>query len=80
MLGKVWDENEAHYFRSKDLMKYLQQERFFEYKERQVWSALRRIGAKNGQWQLNGACCCWWAVSEFQRQTIQHEVPDMEEM
>ena len=80
LLGKVWDEGDHHYFRSKDLMKYLQQERFFEYKERQVWSALRRMGARNGQWHLNGACCSWWSVTQFQRQTVSHNVPNMEEM
>lgn len=80
LLGRVWDEDGKHHFRSKDLMKYLSQERFFEFKERQVWSLLRKVGGKNGQFNLNGACCSFWSVNLFARQTIEHDTPDMEEM
>lgn len=70
LLGKPWTDEGHHYFRSEDLMRYLNQHGFREVTARKAWSLLRqRAGAKHTQFQLKGRCVQAWSVPEFARQT-----------
>jgi len=70
LLGKPWTDGGMHYFRSEDLMRYLNQHGFREVTARKAWSLLRqRAGARHTQFQLKGRCVQAWAVPEFARQS-----------
>lgn len=69
LMGKPWTDNERHYFRSEDLMRYLNQHGFREITPRKAWSLLRhKVNAKHEQFQIKGRCCQAWSVPEFDRQ------------
>lgn len=69
LMGKPWSDNGRHYFRSEDLMRYLNQHGFREITPRKAWSLLRhKVNAKHEQFQIKGRCCQAWSVPEFDRQ------------
>lgn len=69
IIGKPWLDNGRVYFRSGDLMKYLDQQRYRTFKEKEIWTILRRQGAKHHQFTLKGKCVSCWSVDEFSQQT-----------
>jgi hypothetical protein len=70
LLGKPWTDDGRHYFRSEDLMRYLNQHHFRDITARKAWSLLRQqADATHKQFQLKGRCIQVWAVPEFARQT-----------
>jgi len=86
LMGKPWfDElNEEGagprvYFRSPDLMKYLDIQRFKTFKERQIYTLLRRHGAEHHRFMLKGACVSCWSVNPFQSQSEPLDVPAMKQ-
>ena len=75
LLGKHWKDEDGKYadkdfvvFRSTDFITYLDRERFREYKPRDVWAILRRMGAKHGQFNIKGKNVQWWAMPEPNQQ------------
>lgn len=78
-VGKPFTTNGRTYFRSQDLMKYLDQQHFREFKERAVWAILRRHGAKHDQDTINGRCVKHWSVAEFPVDKTDLPQPDLTE-
>jgi len=76
LLGKPWTEDGRTYFRSGDLMKYLEQQRFKDFKQNQVWAALRKSkNVKHHQFNIKGSCVQCWSVEAFQGQSESFNVP-----
>ena len=65
------------YFRSGDLMKFLDQQRFRALKEKDIWSILKRRAGKHHSFSLKGKHVSCWSVDSF---TLQDEAFDIEEM
>lgn len=75
ILGKPWIENGRVYFRSVDLLKYLDQNRFREVStSREAWAIIRQHGAGNHQFNVKGKCVKVWFLptSTF---CMKHEEP-----
>jgi len=68
IIGKPWCDNGRVYFRSGDLMRYLDQQRFRAFKEKDIWTILKRQGAKHHQFTLKGKCIACWSMEEFTQQ------------
>jgi hypothetical protein len=69
LLGKPWDNDARTYFRSSDLIKYLDQQRFRALKEKDIWSILKRSGGKHHSFNLKGKHVACWSVNSFTEQT-----------
>ena len=79
LLGRPWVEEGVQWFRSQDLMKYLDQQRFREYKEKEIWGILRRKEAKHTTFMIKGKCVAVWGVEEFQIQTEDFDKPEIQD-
>jgi hypothetical protein len=80
LLGKPWTDSGRTYFRSGDLMKYLEQQRFKDFKQNQVWATLRKgKSVSHHQFQLKGSCVQCWSVAAFQEQNEAFDVPRVED-
>ena len=75
-MGKRWHDNGMVYFRSADLMAYLDKKKFREFKPRQIWPILRAQGAKHQQVHTKGKCVQCWFLPEPEEQTEDHTVPE----
>lgn len=74
--GKPWTEYGKTYFRSPDLMAYLDRARFRMFSERKIWSVLRDVGG-HIQFAIKGTCVqCWW-VPEFKQQDENFDTPEI---
>lgn len=80
LLGKPFVDatNGRTFFRSPDLLRYLDHLHFREYNERQIWALLKRKGAEHHQFMIKGKCVTAWSVASFQGQTEAFEVPPIE--
>ena len=63
------------YFRSIDLMKFLQQQQFRDLKQNEIWAILRDAGAIHKQKNIKGRCVQMWGIPAFDDQTEGFEVP-----
>jgi hypothetical protein len=81
LIGKPWKDTGRIYFRSSDLMKYLDQQRYRAMKEKEVWVSLKRNGAKHHDFTLKGKHVSCWSISQFieQEEGFAHEKMDMTE-
>jgi len=82
IVGKPWLNKGRVYFRSTDLLRFLEQNRF-RITSKSAWAALRRRDAAHHQFQLKGKCVRCWSVPDFDRQDEGFDVPrpfDNEEM
>lgn len=77
--GKPWTEDGIQYFRSNDLLDYLDRQHFRGVNQRKAWDILRRSGAQHKQFHIKGRCVQVWGVKEYARQTEPHDVPDLPE-
>lgn len=71
LLGKPWYDKEEDriYFRSSDFMKFLDTNRFKDFKEREVYGILRRGGANHKRFMIKGKCVNCWSIEAPQQQT-----------
>lgn len=79
--GKPWTEDDGiTYFRSIDLMEYLDRHHFRGMPQRRVWEILRTRGAVARQVHIKGRCVRAWGLKadEFLRQTEPHDVPQID--
>lgn len=60
------------YFRSTDLIRYLDSQHFRELTERAIWSLLSKIGAKHRQFNVKGKCITAWGIPSFAMQNEDH--------
>lgn len=79
LLGKPWVDpiKGRTYFRSSDLIKYLEQQHFNEYNERQLWAVLKRSGAEHHQHHIKGKCVTMWSIDSFKPQTEDFDPPSI---
>jgi len=75
LLGKPWPcaEDGRTYFRSIDLMKWLDQMHFRDFTTRKVWALIRDMGGRHEQKQLKGKCVQAWSVPSPSEQTEEFE-------
>lgn len=78
LLGKPWVDQDRVYFRSGDLMRYLDQQRFKTFKEKEVWTILTRRGATHHKFMIKGKCISCWAIEAFDQQNEGFESTSME--
>jgi hypothetical protein len=69
LLGKPWHENDRTYFRSSDLMKYLDQQRFRALKDTEIFRAIKTRGAKHHHLNLKGKHVTCWSINSFDLQS-----------
>lgn len=69
LLGKPYYENGRIFFRSVDLTKYLDLQRFRHFREAEIWAILRRKDAKHYKFNIKGKCVSVWSIVEFSQQT-----------
>lgn len=62
-------------FRSFDLLRYLDQQHFNDFQERQVWAALRRIGVEHYRVLIKSRSVPVWAIRSFRQQTEDFTIP-----
>lgn len=81
VMGRPWSDELTGrtYFRSGDLMKYLDQQRFKAYKEPDIWPVLKRRDLGHHQFNIKGRCVWCWSVPTFVEQNEPFdnvEIPD----
>ena len=69
LIGKPWTEDGRIFFRSGDLMKYLDQQRFRSLKEKEIFPILKRLKAKHHSFHLKGKHIACWSVPSFEEQS-----------
>jgi hypothetical protein len=79
LLGKPWTDGSTTWFRSKDLMKYLEQQRFRDFKEAAVWAAIRRAKGLHKDISIKGIKVSLWGISAFAQQVEGFAMPVDEE-
>jgi len=57
------------WFRSKDFVKYLDQQHFREFSSKEIYPVIRRRGAKHTTIMMKGTCVAVWGVGTFATQT-----------
>ena len=76
ILGKPFTENGRVYFRSTEFTRYLDTNRFKDFKEREIYAILRRRGADHHKFMIKGKCVGCWSIPEFKRQTSDFDMPE----
>ena len=80
LLGKPWHNKGQTYFRSSDLFKYLEQQRFRDLKAHQMYAAMNQlIGVEQKFISLKGRGTNVWIVPSFEKQTEEFDVPQKPE-
>jgi hypothetical protein len=70
LLGRPWtDEERITWFRSRDFLKYCDQQHFRNYREKEMFAVFRRNGGTNRKFMLKGKCVAGWGFPAFQQQT-----------
>lgn len=79
--GKPYGQNGKVYFRSLDLLEYLERKRVKGYTEaREVWSVLEKLGAGSTRVDIKGARVeAWWLPTPSDEQTEDFDLPTREE-
>ena len=80
LLGKPFIDTKANraYFRSADLIRYLEQQHFRDFPERRIWALLKNNGADHHQFMIKGKCVTAWSIAAPGQQTEGHNIPDMD--
>ena len=68
IIGKPWVDNGRVYFRSGDFTRYLDQQRFRAFKEKDIWTILKRRGAQHHHFIIKGKHIAAWSVDMFDEQ------------
>ena len=76
LLGKPWHEDGRTYFRSADLFKYLDQQRFRDIKGNQIYAVLKQDNdVKHHFSNMKGKGVNYWSVPSFEQQDKEFDVP-----
>lgn len=89
LVGRPWTDADDYtgkgagltWFRSKDFVKFCDQQHFRSFKEKEMWAVFRRHGGQNHHFQLKGKCVAAWGFPAFAQQTEDFDavtVPDAE--
>lgn len=77
--GKPWTEEGRTYFRSSDLIRYLDQQHFKAFKQREMWTIVQRHDGASHSYKLKGKQVQCWSLPEFEQQKEDYDVPRTEE-
>lgn len=78
LMGKPWFDNNRVYFRSADLLKYLDQQHFKMFTPQKVYTTLRKTqGIEHEQMNLNNKCVQVWSIPAPARQNAPIATPTM---
>ena len=77
IIGKPWKNEGRVFFRSQDLVKYLDVNRFKEFSERQLFAIFRRHGAKHHKFMIKGKCVACWSVPSTDIDQGELDLPDV---
>ncbi len=77
LLGKPWLDDGRHYFRLKDLLTYLERQRFREIPTNRLTSILKDMGGEHHFFKLKGKGVNCWSVPEFGAQLEGFSTPDV---
>jgi hypothetical protein len=77
--GKTYVEGDEIFFRGPDLMEFLNKQRFYELKQRKIWSTLRDMGCKHSQRNINSKCVQLWSLPLPDEADKAHAVPKITE-
>lgn len=69
LLGKPWLDNGRYYFRLRDLSRFLEQQRFREFKVHKVAQILKDAGGQTHFMRLRGKGVNVWSMKEYERPT-----------
>lgn len=76
LLGKPWHHEGKTYFRSADLLKYLEQQRFRDFKQHEIYAILHSmVGVDKTFLNLKGRGTNIWIVPEFEQQKDDFDIP-----
>lgn len=80
LMGKPWHDNGRTHFRSADLLKYLEQQRFRDLKGNQIYAILKQDKDCSHHFKhLRGKGVNYWSVPSFEQQDREFDVPKMPE-
>lgn len=79
LLGKPWTDEHRTYFCSKDLFKFLTQQGFRAYKEKELYPIFRRYGLMHHKFNIKGKCIGAWSLPEYSTQTEDFDKVHFEE-
>lgn len=80
LLGKPWHEDGRTYFRSADLMKYLEQQRCKDLKGNAIFAALKQDRDVRHHFEhLRGKGVNFWSIPSFEQQEKEFTVPTLPE-
>lgn len=81
LLGKPWhnEEDNRTYFRSADLFRYLENQKFRDLKEHQMFAILHAYNVDKHFFNIKGRGVNAWSVPTFDAQTEEFDVPRTEE-
>ena len=65
LLGKPWTNNNKHYFRLKDFLKYLERQKFTEFKMNRIALYLRDMGGEKHFFNVKGKGVNCYSIPEF---------------
>ena len=65
LIGKPWEDEGRVFFRSGDLLKFLDQQRFRSMKETEILRALKRRDARHHSFTIKGKRVACWSVTAF---------------
>ena len=84
VLGKPWRDKENTeafgdriFFRSQDLVKYLDMQRFKQFKERQIYAIMRKKGTRHHKFMIKGTCVSCWSTEPYNSAVGTMDIPDM---
>jgi hypothetical protein len=73
--GRPWHDDGRVFFRSNDLMKYLETNRFKDFSERQLYAIFRRHGADHHKFMIKGKCVACWSMPSFDQHVGELDIP-----
>lgn len=77
ILGKPWVDKGRVFFRSADFMRFLDQQRFRAFKEKDIWTVLKRKGAQHHHFNIKGKHVACWSMEMFPEQTEDFDMTEM---
>lgn len=66
------------FFRSADMLRFMDQQRFRDLNPKALYDLIRRKGGYHAQMNIKGTCIQYWAVPAFAIQTEDYDVPEID--
>ena len=66
------------FFRFADLARFLDQQRFRDLNDKEIYALIRRKGGFHAQMNIKGTCVQYWGVPAFDMQTEDYDIPPID--